>query len=92
MLMAANALYYLVARGGDILGTSLYEGLRLDLPGLHAHLPGGFGVCVAAITFVYALILPALWLVPRRLTATSDGVAPEGGGFDAETDRPAVAV
>jgi len=91
MLMTANALYYLVARGGDILGTNLYEGLRFDLPGLHARLPGGFGVCVAAITIVYALILPTLWLVPRRLTATPDGVAPAGGGFDAETDRPAIA-
>ena len=91
MLMASNALYYLVARGGDILGTNLYEGLRIDLPGLQTRLPGGFGVCVAAITIVYALILPTLWLVPRRLTATPDGVAPEGGGFDAETDRPAIA-
>lgn len=88
MLMASNALYYLVARGGDILGTNLYEGLHIDLFGLHARLPGGFGVCVAAITFVYALILPTLMLVPARLTATPDGVAPEGG-FDADIDRPA---
>ncbi len=34
-----------------------------------------------AITAVYALILPTLLLVPKRLIATPDGVAPEGG-FD----------
>jgi len=32
---------------------------------------------VIAITTVYALILPVLLLVPRRLTATADGQAPE---------------
>jgi hypothetical protein len=26
---------------------------------------------------VYALILPVLWLVPRRLTDTADGERPE---------------
>jgi hypothetical protein len=71
ILMASNALYYLVTRLGDILGTYLYDRFH------------GFGVCVIAITIVYALILPALWLVPRRLTATADGETPAGGGFDA---------
>jgi hypothetical protein len=28
---------------------------------------------VIAITVTYALIVPVLWLVPRRLTATADG-------------------
>ena len=37
-----------------------------------------------AITVVYAAILPALLLVPRRLTATADGEAPPDGGFDAD--------
>jgi Na+/melibiose symporter-like transporter len=94
MIMASNSLYWVVSRSGDILGTNLYEGLKIDVPavGLHLHLPGGFGVCVISITVVYALIIPALWLVPRRLTATPDGVAPEGGGFDAEVDKPAVAI
>jgi MFS family permease len=71
ILMASNALYYLVTRLGDILGTYLYDRFH------------GFGVCVIAITVVYAMILPALWLVPRRLTATADGETPAGGGFDA---------
>ena len=58
-----------VARFGDLLG---HQPLR------HFHT---FTVCVIAITAVYALILPTLLLVPKRLTATPDGVAPEGG-FD----------
>jgi predicted MFS family arabinose efflux permease len=78
MIMAANALYFIVGRGGDILGTALYDHFK------------SFNVCVIAITIVYAAILPALLLVPRRLTATPDGVAPEGG-FDAEVDKPRLA-
>jgi MFS family permease len=37
----------------------------------------GFGVCVIAITVVYALVLPTLLLVPKHLIATADGQAPE---------------
>jgi Na+/melibiose symporter-like transporter len=70
IIMAAGALYYLVSFAGDVLGTALYD---------HFH---SFTVCVIAITVVYALIVPTLWLVPRRLTETPDGVAPEGG-YDA---------
>ncbi len=66
-LMMSNALFYIVSRFGDILGTNLYERF------------GGFKVCVIAITVVYALIVPTLWLVPKRLTATADGAVPEGG-------------
>jgi hypothetical protein len=69
MLMASNALYALVSQAGNVLGSRLYE---------HFHT---FTVCAVSITLVYALILPALLLVPKRLTATPDGVAPEGG-FD----------
>jgi hypothetical protein len=69
ILMMSNGLYYVASRFGDVLGTNLYDRF------------GGFGVCVAAITFVYALILPVLWLVPRELTATMDGEVPEGGAF-----------
>jgi len=50
-----------------VLGTSLYDHY------------GGFTVCVIAITIVYALILPALLLVPAGLTATADGDAPAIG-------------
>jgi hypothetical protein len=71
MLMASNALYAVISVLGNILGSVLYK---------HFHT---FTVCAISITVVYALILPALLLVPKRLTATPDGVAPEGG-FDQE--------
>jgi hypothetical protein len=69
LLMASNALYAVVSQWGNLLGSRLYETFHT------------FTVCVIAITAVYALILPALLLVPKRLIATPDGVAPEGG-FD----------
>jgi hypothetical protein len=71
ILMMASAFYYLVSRLGDVLGTYLYA-------------LGGFNVCVIAITVVYAAILPAILLVPKRLLATADGEVPAGGGFDAD--------
>ncbi|WP_213741593.1 MFS transporter [Bradyrhizobium sp. dw_411] len=61
MLMMCGSLYFAVTRFGDVLGTNLYDHY------------GGFTVCVIAITIVYAMILPALLLVPRSLTATADG-------------------
>ncbi|HEV2365535.1 MAG TPA: MFS transporter [Caulobacteraceae bacterium] len=67
MMMLQGALYWIASRFGDVLGTNLYQ---------HA---GGFVVDVIAITVVYALILPALLLVPKRLVATADGEIPEGG-------------
>jgi len=67
MLMMCGSLYFAVTRFGDVLGTNLYDHY------------GGFTVCVVAITIVYALILPALLLVPTSLTATADGHAPEAG-------------
>jgi MFS family permease len=60
-LMLSSSLYFIVSRFGDVLGTNLYDHY------------GGFVVCVIAITAVYALILPVLLLVPKRLTATADG-------------------
>jgi MFS family permease len=59
-LMLGNSLYFAVTRFGDLLGTHLYDHF------------GGFNVCVLAITIVYALILPALLIVPDRLIATAD--------------------
>ena len=47
---------------GNLLGTALYD---------HFH---NFTVCVVAMTVTNALILPAILLVPRHLTATPDGV------------------
>jgi hypothetical protein len=66
-LMMSGGLFYIAQRFGDVLGTNLYDHY------------GGFTVCVAAITVVYALILPTLLLIPKRLVATADGEAPEGG-------------
>ena len=63
-LMMSSSLYFVVVRFGDVLGTNLYDRY------------GGFTVCVIAITIVYALILPALLLVPKRLIATADGQTP----------------
>ena len=64
-LMMSNALYWVVSRFGDVLGTHLYDYY------------GGFTACVVAITVVYALILPTLLLVPKSLTATTDGQTPD---------------
>jgi hypothetical protein len=66
-LMMAGSLYWIVTRFGNVLGTNLYDYY------------GGFAACVIAITVVYALILPTLLLVPKRLIATADGQTPEFG-------------
>jgi Na+/melibiose symporter-like transporter len=66
-LMMSSGLFFIASRFGDVLGTNLYDNY------------GGFTVCVIATTVVYALILPALLLVPKRLIATADGQAPEPG-------------
>ena len=63
VLMLSTSGYYLAGRFGDVLGTWLYD----------RH--GGFTSCVAAVTLVYAAILPVLLLVPRHLVAVPDGRA-----------------
>ena len=63
--MMSGGLYFIASRFGDVLGTNLY--------GYY----GSFAVCVIAITVVYALILPTLLLVPKRLIATADGQMPD---------------
>ncbi len=68
VLMMASGLYYIAVRFGDVLGTTLYS--------FH----GGFPTCVIAITAVYALILPTLWLIPKNLVATPDGQKSQAGG------------
>ena len=67
VLMFSVALYWIMSRFGDILGTNLYDRFK------------NFQVCVIAITVVYASILLVLLVVPKRLTATADGEAPDGG-------------
>ncbi|HTH98299.1 MAG TPA: MFS transporter [Stellaceae bacterium] len=59
-LMLSASLASVIVHFGDVLGTELYSRY------------GGFAACVAAITAVYALILPALLLVPRRLLGGMD--------------------
>jgi hypothetical protein len=65
VMMMSGSLYYIASRFGDVLGTNLYDRYK------------DFLVCVVAITVVYALIMPVLMLVPKRLIATPDGMAPE---------------
>jgi hypothetical protein len=69
VLMMSAALEIASARLGDVLGTRLYDNF------------GGFRACVVAITIVYALILPTLLLVPRKLIASADGeIGPRRSG------------
>ena len=63
-MMLSGGLYYVASRFGDVLGTRLYDHF------------GGFGICVAMITTVYASILIVLLFVPRELIAYADGKAP----------------
>lgn len=64
VMMLYWALFYISQRFGDVLGTDLYDRF------------GDFKVCVIAITVVYALMIPILFLVPRRITDWKDGEAP----------------
>jgi MFS family permease len=64
LLMMSAALYAIVTSLGNVLGTNLYDYF------------GGFTVCVIAVTVVYALILPVLLLVTKRLIDTADGQTP----------------
>jgi len=64
-LMLSGGLFYMASRFGDVLGTSVYEAY------------GGFAICVAMITFVYALILPLILLVPKNLVDYADGQVPK---------------
>jgi len=72
MMMLAGALSIVVIRAGDVLGTDIYDYY------------GGFATCVVAVTAAYALILPALLLVPKNLIATADGQA---AALNSETSR-----
>ncbi len=65
VLMASVGMNAIDSRFGDVLRTWPYERF------------GGVTVRALAITAVYALILPTLLLVPRRLTATADGEPPK---------------
>jgi MFS family permease len=62
LIEAGNQLSY---RGGDLLGSKIYS-----MSPTH-----GFVYCVIATTFVYALIVPVIFLVPKELMNTVDGEA-----------------
>ncbi len=61
MMLVSTTAYFVALRFGDLWGTDLYE---------HR---GGFVTTVIASTAVYALMLPVLLLVPRRLSRSTDG-------------------
>jgi MFS family permease len=61
MIMLFTAAYWISIRFGDLFGTEIYD----------HH--GGFIPAVVWTIVVYALILPLLLLVPRRLTGTMEG-------------------
>ena len=61
MMMLFIAFYYFSMRAGDLLGTWIYD----------KH--GGFIPTVLVTIIVYALILPVILMVPKRLTSTKDG-------------------
>ena len=63
MMLFGSSIYFVSTRFGDLLGTEIYDHW------------GGFFVAVWATIFIYALILPVILLVPRRLIATRDGEA-----------------
>jgi Na+/melibiose symporter-like transporter len=65
LMMLVEAGNLLSTRGGDLLGSWIYGTSPTH----------GFLYCVIAITVVYALMLPVLWMIPRELLATSDGEA-----------------
>jgi hypothetical protein len=68
LMMMVDGMYALAARGGDLLGSKIYDSSPTH----------GFLYCVIAITVVYALILPLILLVPKQLIATRDGERQEG--------------
>jgi predicted MFS family arabinose efflux permease len=63
MMMMFIAMYYVSLRLGDVLGAYLYDK------------QGGFRVALFLAMGVYALILPMLLLVPKRLKESVDGEA-----------------
>jgi MFS family permease len=63
LMMMVDGVYLLASRGGDVLGSKIYESSPTY----------GFLYCVIATTVVYALILPVILLIPKNLIATAEG-------------------
>ena len=64
LMMAVDGVYVLAVRGGDLLGTKIYD----SSPGARVPL-----LRVITTTAVYVLILPLILLVPKELIATAAG-------------------
>jgi MFS family permease len=60
-MMVASSVYFISLRGGDLVGSYLYDRY------------GGFSICVAATITVYALILPLQGLLNPRILANREG-------------------
>jgi Na+/melibiose symporter-like transporter len=78
LMMLVDGVYALSSRGGDLLGSAIYNSSPTN----------GFLYCVIATTAVYALILPLILLVPKKLIATADGEANADIGFEVVTKEP----
>jgi len=63
MMLIGASIYYLAVRFGDLFGTYIYD----------HH--GGFYMAVWITIAIYALALPVILLVPKRLIGTRDGEA-----------------
>ena len=63
LMMAVDSGLAISYRGGDWLGARIYQSSPTH----------GFLYCVIATCLVYALILPVLLLVPKKLISTADG-------------------
>jgi len=76
LMMLVEGVFALSARGGDLLGSSIYNSSPSN----------GFLYCVIATTIVYALILPLILLVPKDLIATADGESNRAIGAEAPNE------
>jgi Na+/melibiose symporter-like transporter len=65
LMMLVEAGNLISTRAGDVLGSAIYGSSPQY----------GFLYYVIAITVVYALMLPVLWLIPKELLVTTDGEA-----------------
>lgn len=63
LMMMAEGVGLLSLRASDMFGSAVYD----------ASPRNGFLYCVLATTAVYAMILPILLLIPRRVIATAEG-------------------
>ncbi|HZV36036.1 MAG TPA: MFS transporter [Verrucomicrobiae bacterium] len=71
LMMMVEGVNLLSSRGGDYLGTAIYN--KYADPKTYANPGKGFLLCVIAITLVYALNVLVLLMIPKEVTATADG-------------------